>query len=917
MLGDGVLGLLSLAVLIGGSEKIVSHAAILMEQRGISGSFIGLAIISIGTSLPEILTHVIASTDILAGRIDPDVAAATVLGTNVGSDIAQQNLLIGIVALAGALTFTKTLLYRDFGIMIGVAALVLAFGWNGWLSRAQGAVLMAGYLVYLVVIYRSPSRDEAAEQVPPPETDSRTDAWRHWTWIVGGLCAIVLAGHFVLQVAEHLVKRFELGGSLIGVSVIGLSTSLPELSTALASIRKGRSELSVGTLVGSNITNPMLALGLGMLISGYSVPDVVLEFDLPVKIGTAIVIFTFLLSGRRLSKLESVILIGMYVSYLASRMWLYPDDVGARRPDPGASLAGSASATPKGGVGFPRACEPLYSGDPAVGERPHTGNLFPSPRRTVMSDEVDGNRAKSPPRETKRARTAEWEEALECFRLSQEVGGVGTWDWNVRDDVSVSSEENGRLFGLEPEENLSYPRWIGLIHPDDRDEVERVVREALSGAATYETEFRVPRRDGRERWIRAKGRVQFDDGGAPIRLVGVHIDVTARKGLELDRESTAAETLRASKLKDDFLAMLGHELRNPIGAIVNGIELLRSDSTHEHREWAEKMIERQTRQLKRLVDDILEISRITRGQLELRPEVVSLSACVEAARDAVRERLQDDPRDFHMRLPNERIYLFADAARIQQIFGNLLSNAIKYTNVGERIELSAERRGDRVIIRVDDDGEGLSEEHLNVVFEPFVRVSESLRRAGSGLGIGLTLVKKLVELHGGTITARSQGPGMGCTFTVELPIHQGEPLSDGDASTDALRPLRILVIEDNKDLALGLKKRLESRGHEVTLSHDGPQGIAAARQARPQVVLVDVGLPSMDGYKVARRLRAEASTPMLIAGISGFKERGEDKVAAQTFDHYFLKPVDAEQLNAWLTAVAAELEEEDKDHDTA
>lgn len=323
-LGDILLGLLSLAILIAGSEKVVRHAVTLMKQRGISGSFIGLAVISIGTSLPEVLTHVVASADILSGQIDPDVAAATVLGTNVGSDIAQQNLLVGIVALAGLLTFTKTLLYRDFGIMIGVATLVLAFGWNGWMSRIEGAVLVVGYGVYLALVYRQRSRNDVAEAA---ETGGETEAWRDWAWIVGGLVAIVIAGHFVLQAAEHLVARAGLAGSLIGVAVIGLATSLPELSTALASIRRGQSELSVGTLVGSNITNPMLALGLGMLISGYSVPTAIVEFDLPVKIGTAILIFVFLLSGRRLSRLESIILIGIYIAYLATRMWLYPEDV--------------------------------------------------------------------------------------------------------------------------------------------------------------------------------------------------------------------------------------------------------------------------------------------------------------------------------------------------------------------------------------------------------------------------------------------------------------------------------------------------------------------------------------------------------------------------------------------------------------
>lgn len=472
----------------------------------------------------------------------------------------------------------------------------------------------------------------------------------------------------------------------------------------------------------------------------------------------------------------------------------------------------------------------------------------------------------------------------------------------------VSSEENFRLFGFDRHESPTYERWLARVHPEDRGPIENAMREALSNGASYEAEFRVALPDGRERWLWGRGSVEVDESHEPVRVVGLNIDITARKRRELAHERTEAQMRRASARKDDFLAMLGHELRNPLGAIANGIALLRGDSTQEHRAWAEEMIERQTLQLKRLVDDMLEVSRVDRGQLEIRPEVIPLRGCIETARDAVRERLRDDHRDIHVSLPNERIYLLVDPARMQQVLGNLLTNAMKYTETGGRIGLSAERRHDRVLIRVEDDGEGLSPEHLDVVFDPFVRVSNSLQRSGSGLGIGLTLVKKLVELHGGNVSAASDGLGTGCTFTVELPVHRGQPATDEDTPGGELGPLRILVIDDNRDLAEGLRKRLASHGHLVNLAHDGPEGIELARRTNPHVALVDVELPSMDGYEVARKLHAQGSRSMEIAGISGFKERGEEKADDEAFDHYFLKPIDADELKAWLTRVAAELD---------
>lgn len=323
------VGLVMLVGLIGGSEKVVDHCVALMKQKGVSGGVLGLTVISIGTSLPEILTHIIASANIVTGQLTMDVASATVLGTNIGSDIVQQNLLVGVVALAGALRVSKRFLLRDMSALIGAAAMVWLLGLDGGLSRPEGAALVVAYGMYLAMVYFQ--RDQqTADDVEAAEADeelTRAAPAIHWTWIIGGLLVVVTCGHFALEAVDHFVQRFGLGGSLLGVAVIGVATALPELSTAIASVRRGQAGLSAGTLVGSNITNPLLAIGLGAVISTYTVPRVVIVYDLPVKVATAVMILLFFLRGRRLFRYQAILLIACYFAYLIVRFVLFPKDV--------------------------------------------------------------------------------------------------------------------------------------------------------------------------------------------------------------------------------------------------------------------------------------------------------------------------------------------------------------------------------------------------------------------------------------------------------------------------------------------------------------------------------------------------------------------------------------------------------------
>lgn len=312
--------------LIAAAEKVVAHSVRVIEQHGISGGVIGLTVISIGTSLPEILTHVLASVNILTGEISRDVASATVLGMNVGSDIIQQTLLIGLVALIGTIQVTGTFLKRDFTALIAAALLLWLAVLDGEISRWEAGILIAAYLGYLALLTMQRATATSAVEAEAEETEP-APTWVHALWIGGGLLVVVTSGHVTLKAVNYFVERFALSGSLIGVTVIGISTTLPEMTTALAGVRKKQHGLSMGTLIGSNITNPTLGIGTGALISTYSVPQTIVVYDLPVKVFTAAVVLGLFVRDRRLSKLEAILLIVTYIAYLAGRMYFFASDV--------------------------------------------------------------------------------------------------------------------------------------------------------------------------------------------------------------------------------------------------------------------------------------------------------------------------------------------------------------------------------------------------------------------------------------------------------------------------------------------------------------------------------------------------------------------------------------------------------------
>jgi PAS domain S-box-containing protein len=357
--------------------------------------------------------------------------------------------------------------------------------------------------------------------------------------------------------------------------------------------------------------------------------------------------------------------------------------------------------------------------------------------------------------------------------------------------------------------------------------------------------------------------------------------------------------------KDEFLAMLAHELRNPLAAIGNAVRLSSRAGANEHVEWSMGVITRQMLNLTRLIDDLMDVSRITRGKIELRRTVMDATPILESAAVTVGALVEERKHTFELILDRGGLWVDGDPTRLEQVVVNLLNNAAKYSENEGHILLSARREGGEVVIVVRDRGVGIPPEKIPAMFELFAQGDRSLARSEGGLGIGLTVVKKLVEMHGGAITARSDGPGQGSEFTIRLPAAK-KPLPSGptpaDQTSSLVEKTRILVVDDNVDTARGMARLMTLIGHEVATAHSGPEAIELARKLRPQFVMLDIGLPGMNGYEVATQLRREECCKgAVIVAISGYGQDADRRRSKEAgIDHHLLKPLDHDALLALL-----------------
>lgn len=432
--------------------------------------------------------------------------------------------------------------------------------------------------------------------------------------------------------------------------------------------------------------------------------------------------------------------------------------------------------------------------------------------------------------------------------------------------------------------------WTKLAHPDHRERVVERIQRSWDTGEPWEDTFPLRGRDGRYRWFLSRALPIRDARGNVTRWFGTNTDITEQRAAE--------EALRdADRRKDEFLATLAHELRNPLAPIRSGLDVLVRARDAETRSRAEHTIERQLGHMVRLVDDLLDVARISRGQVQLQRTRVPLSAVVETAVETSRPIVERGHHELTVDVPGEPLWIDGDLTRLAQVVANLLDNAAKYTPEGGRIDLRAHADGDDIVIRVTDSGIGIDAQVLPHVFELFTRGAAQAVRMQRGLGIGLSLVRELVEMHGGAVTAESRGQGHGSTFEVRLPLAVQAPAVES-ASSPRTREhsgvRRVLVVDDNVDAAEMLAAMLELRGHETRLAHDGLQALAVARESRPDVVFLDIGLPEMDGYDVARELRADPTMAgTVLVALTGWGSEDDKQRAHEAgFDVHLTKPVD-------------------------
>jgi len=487
----------------------------------------------------------------------------------------------------------------------------------------------------------------------------------------------------------------------------------------------------------------------------------------------------------------------------------------------------------------------------------------------------------------------------ERLRLIYELAPVGIAECDLEGRFLNVNQTLCAMTGFSREELLART-FADVTHPDDRDEDLYRFQARREHAPDFSwLEKRYVRKDGSPVWVATRGYFVRDDAGAPRYAIGVALDIGERK--------LAEQTLReADRRKDEFLAMLAHELRNPLAPMRNALEAFRLVLPPDPQlAQLRDILDRQVRQLTRMVDDLLDVTRITIGKVRLRRERMSLVAAVERAVETVQPVVAARRHRLDFERPPAPVWVQGDDVRLTQVVANLLGNAAKYTPEGGSITVRIETHATEARVEVVDDGIGIAPEMLGRVFDLFEQDERALDRSEGGLGIGLTLAKKLIELHGGSVTAASAGRGRGARFTVSLPVldvatKEEQPHAPSRGGSGGAR--RILVVDDNADAVESLALLLELSGHEVHRAYDGTTAVELARTLRPEIALLDLGLPGMDGYAIARALRADAATAattlIALTGYGQSTDRERSRIAG--FDAHLVKPVDFEELQALL-----------------
>lgn len=493
----------------------------------------------------------------------------------------------------------------------------------------------------------------------------------------------------------------------------------------------------------------------------------------------------------------------------------------------------------------------------------------------------------------------------ERLELALNVGRMGAYDMNLRDGELWWSAQTYEVFGVSPDSFVPTPQSVlDLLHPDEREDFVRLRGEAIAEGRPFVHEFRIVRPDGTEAWVAHRGQAEYDGEGRALRNFGITMDISDRKQSEvLLRE--------ADRKKDRFIAVLAHELRNPLAAIANALEVLRRAGPGAPKAaWCQDIIARQVKQMTHLLDDLLDASRLSRGQLRLRPKVLGLATVIEHATEIAAPHVEAAGHTLRVSMPEEELELEGDLTRLAQVFSNILINAAKYTPPHGALSLACVREGAHAVVTVTDNGVGIEAQHIPQIFEMFGQVESTSNRSQGGQGIGLALAKGLVEMHGGSILGRSEGLGRGSSFEVRLPLlttRRPTPPSDPSEAAPAARQdaRHVLVVDDLQDAADSLAEALRAEGHAVDVAYDGEQALRLCESMRPEVVLLDLGMPNMDGFEVCRRLRAtDWGSRVLVIALTGWgQQHDRERTRDAGFDHHVVKPVALDVVLALLRRI--------------
>jgi PAS domain S-box-containing protein len=505
----------------------------------------------------------------------------------------------------------------------------------------------------------------------------------------------------------------------------------------------------------------------------------------------------------------------------------------------------------------------------------------------------------------RREATAALRDSEERLRLALDAASMATFVWDIETGHAEFDERMQALLGVPPGSTLGFKRALDImIHPEDEPRYAQAVGRALEpeGTGELQVDIRVRHPDGAARWIAITGRVQFE-GEPPraLRVAGVAMDITQRKQVEDRLEA-------ADRQKNEFLAMLAHELRNPLAPIRNASELLsRSLPATPRGQAVVDMLKRQVSVLVRLVDDLLDVSRITQGRITLKRRPVLLAEVIAQAMETVEPLIQEKHHEISV-VSYRPLRVYADPTRLVQCVVNVLTNAAKYTQPHGVIRVETAEEGGEAVLTIADNGPGITFDLLPHIFDLFVQSERTLDRSQGGLGIGLSLAKRLIEMHGGRIAARSPGPGEGSTFEIRLPLSRQDIEHTRDSPLQ-MPPARILVVDDNADAADSLGSLLQLEGHTVLVTYSSADALAQLSEFKPEIALLDIGLPEIDGYEIARRIKSSPEhRHMRLIALTGYGQ-ADDRQRAKTsgFDDHLVKPVEFLALQRVLAAKGSSL----------